>query len=74
MPQLLSLNVKIVLTVIYQDCHVLLHPFSLQNSLSNLGPFPHVFLGTTDLHVDTATIETLTELLIVRLEVVGCWL
>ena len=26
----------------YQDCHVLLHPFSLQNSLSNLGPFPPV--------------------------------
>ena len=29
-------------------------------------------IGTTDLHIDTATIETITGLLIVRLEVVGC--
>ena len=34
--------------------------------------FSSCFLGTTDLHADTATIETLPELLIVRLEVVGC--
>ena len=74
MPQLLSLNVKIMLTVIIPrlPCTVASIQCSLQNSLSNLGPFPHVFLGTTDLHTDTATIETLTELLIVRLEVVGC--
>ena len=41
-------------------------PFSLQNSLSNLGPF----LGPVDLHTDTATIENLAVLLIVRLKVV----
>ena len=74
MPQLLSLNVKIVLlggnTKTAMHCWINLVRFT-EYSLESW-PFFLCFLGPTDLHADTATIENLTGLLIVRLEVAGC--
>ena len=72
MPHLLSLRVKIVLTMIIPrlPCTVASIHFT-EESLKSWS-FSSCFLGTTDLHTDTATIEELTRLLIVRLEVVGC--
>ena len=71
MPQLLSLNVKIVLlggnTKTAMHCWINLVRFT-EYSLESFS----CFLGPTDLYPDTATIDNLTGLLIVRLEVVGC--
>ena len=67
MPQLSSLNVKIddddTETAMYCCIHSVYRIVSLI--------LFSCFLGTTDLHTDTTTIETLTGLLIVRLEVLG---